>query len=188
MDPEFRRGGIDTGFLDRFQGHGPATGDLPPAVVATAAMQFSGALDAADTIDPWSSLRGWRLWGHDPAVEELVIDGRSLSVTVSVLGRDCCRIGEDVVPGPRTARHASDARFRRQDRDRGSRHHWRDRSRLLPGKHPCCAARPARTDRRRGRRRYGRRDGIASPARWLPSTSARAMPSSGATFLSFWKR
>lgn len=97
MDPEFRRGGIDTGFLDRFQGHGPATGDLPPAVVATAAMQFSGALDAADTIDPWSSFRGWRLWGHDPAVEELVIDGRSLSVTVSVLGRDCCRIGEDVV-------------------------------------------------------------------------------------------
>ena len=97
MDPEFRRGGIDTGFLDRFQRRGPATGDLPQAVVAAAAMQLSGALDAADAIDPWSSFRGWRLWGDDPAVEELVIDGRPLSVTVSVLGRGCCRIGEDVV-------------------------------------------------------------------------------------------
>ena len=97
MDPEFRRGGIDTGFLDRFQGYGPATGDLPQAVVAAAAMQLSGALDEADAIDPWSSYRGWRLWDQDRAVEEYVIDGCSLSVTVSVLGRGCCRIGEDVV-------------------------------------------------------------------------------------------
>ena len=97
MDPEFRRGGIDTGFLDRYRGYGPASGDLPQAVVAAAAMQLSGALDAADAIDPWSSFRGWRLWGHDSAVEELVIDGCSLSVMVSVLCRGCCRIGEDVV-------------------------------------------------------------------------------------------
>ena len=155
MDPEFRRGGIDTGFLDRFQRHGPTTGDLPQAVVAAAAMQLSGALDAADAIDPWSSFRGWRLWGDDPAVEELVIDGRPLSVTVSGSRQGLLPHRRRRGPGPRTARRAPGARFRRQDRDRGSQHRGRDRSRSLPGKHPCREARPTRPDRRRGCRPCG---------------------------------
>ena len=43
------------------------------------------------------SLAGWRLWGDDSGVMELAIDGRPHDVTVTVLGRGRCRIGDDVV-------------------------------------------------------------------------------------------
>ncbi len=93
-DPEFREGAVDTGFLERVT-HQPQS--APGVVIAAAAMHFSGILDQGPTGDPWVSLAGWRLWGDDSGVMELAIDGRPHDVTVTVLGRGRCRIGDDVV-------------------------------------------------------------------------------------------
>ena len=92
-DPEFREGAVDTGFLERIT-HQPQTA---PGVVIAAAMHFSGILDQGPANDPWVSLAGWRLWGDASGVMELAIDGRPHDVTVTVLGRGRCRIGDDVV-------------------------------------------------------------------------------------------
>ena len=93
-DPEFREGAVDTGFLERVT-HQPQS--APGVVIAAAAMHFSGILDQGPAGDPWVSLAGWRLWGDDSGVMELAIDGRPHDVTVTVLGRGRCRIGDDVV-------------------------------------------------------------------------------------------
>ncbi len=93
-NPEFREGAVDTGFLERITQQPQA---VPRAVIAVAAMHFSGALDQGGFGDPWKSLAGWRLWGDDTGVMELAIDGRLHDVAVTVLGKGRCRIGDDVV-------------------------------------------------------------------------------------------
>ncbi|MCY4608993.1 MAG: ATP-grasp domain-containing protein [bacterium] len=93
-DPEFREGAVDTGILERLA---PQPQAPPVAVIAAAAMHFSGALDQDPAGAPWTSLSGWRLWGDDSGMMELVVDGMAHDVAVTVLGKGCCRIGDDVV-------------------------------------------------------------------------------------------
>ncbi len=92
-DPEFREGAVDTGFLERLTRQPQAA---PGAVIAAAAMHFSGALDQDPAGDPWMSLPGWRLWGNESGIMELIIDGTAHDIAVTVLGKDSCRIGDDI--------------------------------------------------------------------------------------------
>ncbi len=92
-DPEFREGAVDTGFLERM---GPDSPEAPSVVVAAAAMHFSNVLDEDPAGDPWVSLAGWRLWGDDSGMMELVVDGLAHDVAVTVLARGCCRVDDAV--------------------------------------------------------------------------------------------
>ncbi len=92
--PAFGEGAVDTGFLERFVHEAPA---VPGAVIAAAAMRFSGLLDRDADGDPWLSLAGWRLWGNETAIMELAVDGTPHDVAVTVLDGTRCRIGDDVV-------------------------------------------------------------------------------------------
>lgn len=91
-DPEFREGAVDTGFLERFT-HEPQA--APGVVVAAAAMHFSGILDRGPAGDPWLSLAGWRLWGDDSGMMELAVDGKPHDVAVTILDRECRRVGDE---------------------------------------------------------------------------------------------
>ena len=92
-NPEFHASAVDTGFLERFAEEPQAA---PGIVVAAAAMHFSGILDRDPTGDPWVSLAGWRLWGDDSGIMDLAVDGKPHAAAVTILGRSCCRIGDDV--------------------------------------------------------------------------------------------
>jgi acetyl/propionyl-CoA carboxylase alpha subunit len=64
--PAFQANRVHTGFLDSHMGELTATGDVPPAAIAAAAIDVrpgAGAptipADSAPTADPWTTLSGW---------------------------------------------------------------------------------------------------------------------------------
>ena len=110
-DPEFRAGDVDTGLIGRSLDTLIARGPVPEPVLAAAAMYAAGVLDtsadgirAADTFDesagathvgdaldrsaadPWSVLKGWRLWGEARQFVRLGIDGEIVEGAVTFLG------------------------------------------------------------------------------------------------------
>ncbi|PIW25862.1 MAG: 3-methylcrotonyl-CoA carboxylase, partial [Rhodospirillales bacterium CG15_BIG_FIL_POST_REV_8_21_14_020_66_15] len=89
----FRRGEVDTGLIDRDL-DALAEPDAPsPALLACAALHAAGILDAPEGGDPWSTLRGWRLWagGATPAHLQTPA-GETLEIPVTALGRGRFRL------------------------------------------------------------------------------------------------
>ena len=83
-DPDFAVGDVDTGLIAR-------AGDAllrepPPAteVTALAAIAALGLLDPPAPDDPWTALRGFRLWGGNRQSMMLEHDGQDIDVRISV--------------------------------------------------------------------------------------------------------
>jgi acetyl-CoA/propionyl-CoA carboxylase, biotin carboxylase, biotin carboxyl carrier protein len=84
--PAVASGELDTGLIERGEAAAlPADGERRDALVAAAAGE-SLALRAAAGADPWESLVGFRLHGPAPLPWELVVDGESEPVTVTIEG------------------------------------------------------------------------------------------------------
>ena len=89
----FRAGEVDTGLIERDLSALSAADAPGDAVRALAALHAAGILDAPEGSDPWTTLRGWRLWagGVTPAHLETAA-GEALTVPVTPLGRGRFRI------------------------------------------------------------------------------------------------
>ena len=61
----FRRGEVDTGLILRDLGKLLAVDDLPPLLVAAAALAALGFLKSRDSAEPWEVFAGWRHWQAD---------------------------------------------------------------------------------------------------------------------------
>jgi 3-methylcrotonyl-CoA carboxylase alpha subunit len=85
-DPDFAAGDVDTGLIARagdalLREPLPATG-----VTALAAIAALGLLDPPAPDDPWTALRGFRLWGGNRQSMMLQHDGRDIDVWLSFEG------------------------------------------------------------------------------------------------------
>jgi 3-methylcrotonyl-CoA carboxylase alpha subunit len=82
-DPEFAAGRVDTGLIERrldvlLEATAPQTDDA----LVFAALDAIGIFTAAPDADPWSTLKGWRLWRGARQLAHLGHDGARLEVPV----------------------------------------------------------------------------------------------------------
>lgn len=112
-DPDFAAGDVDTGLIAR-AGHALLQ-EPPPAteVTALAAIAALGLLDPPAPDDPWTALRGFRLWGGNRQSVTLEHDGRDIDVLISVEGEGRYLIEVDDVSLPLTVlgREGASVRF-----------------------------------------------------------------------------
>ena len=86
-DSEFAAGRVDTGLIERRLALllEPATPRVDDALVF-AALDAIGIFTAAPDADPWSTLKGWRLWRGARQLAHLGQDGLRLEVPVLFMG------------------------------------------------------------------------------------------------------
>ncbi len=82
-DPGFAAGEVDTGLIERrldalLAGAAPASGDA----LVFAALDAIGIFTPAPDADPWSTLKGWRLWRGARQFAHLALDGPRLELPV----------------------------------------------------------------------------------------------------------
>jgi 3-methylcrotonyl-CoA carboxylase alpha subunit len=98
----FRKGEVDTGLIDRDLEELARPDTASRDTLAAAALYAAGILEDGRGDDPWSSLRGWRLWsGAASTVHLETTAGEVLELAVSALGQGRFRVapsnGEDTV-------------------------------------------------------------------------------------------
>jgi 3-methylcrotonyl-CoA carboxylase alpha subunit len=80
-DPEFAAGAVDTGLIERRLATLLAAPESSDAVVF-AALDAIGIFTPAPDADPWSTLKGWRLWRGARQFAHLAQDGERLDLPV----------------------------------------------------------------------------------------------------------
>jgi 3-methylcrotonyl-CoA carboxylase alpha subunit len=90
----FARGDVDTGLITRDLDGLISQPPAPVDVTALAGLLALGLLDAPDTTDPWSVLRGWRPWGEAEQMVTLRLGDDLLKRCIGLLGDNRFRITE----------------------------------------------------------------------------------------------
>jgi 3-methylcrotonyl-CoA carboxylase alpha subunit len=95
--PAFAAGDVDTGLIERAGGDTLAEPGPSEEAFALAALSALGFLVAAAGADPWSHLRGFRLWGEAAQRVFLEHAGSEYGIRIAVLGEDAFEVEHDGV-------------------------------------------------------------------------------------------
>ena len=86
--PAFAAGNADTGLIERDPGALTIHDGIPQELIAVAALVSLGHIGGANgqREDPWTSLRGLRLWGRAEQSARFIVEGKQLDILVADCG------------------------------------------------------------------------------------------------------
>ena len=87
-EPDFARGRVDTGLIERHLRDRTGVSEPPEAAMALAAIVALGLARRPSESDPWGKLTGWRLWSEPKQFALLEYQGRRIELMVTGKGLD----------------------------------------------------------------------------------------------------